>query len=111
MNTAFLYLRSLPLENGERHGFVVMTAKTPYLVRVRVVGREAVTTPAAGRQPAIALDLGLEKIDTATGALKPHKLFKGARAWLGDDADRLLLRVESQIFIGRVTLELERLTH
>ncbi len=111
MNTAFLVLRSLPLENGERHTFVVMTAKSPYLARVRVIGRETVTTPATGRQPAIALELGLEKIDTATGALRPHKFFKGARVWLGDDADRMLLRAESQIFIGRVSMELERVTH
>ena len=100
MNTAFLHLRSLPLENGERHAFVVMTAKSPYLARVRVVGRETVTTAATGKQPAIALELGLEKIDTTTGVLKPHKFFKSARVWLGDDADRMLLRAESQIFIG-----------
>ena len=110
INTAFLYLRSLPLENGETHSLVVMTAKSPYLARVRVVGREPVTTLLAGRQPAIALDLDLEKIDIGTGTLKPHKYFHGARVWLGDDADRLLLRAESQIFIGRVSMELERLT-
>lgn len=110
INTAFLYLRSLPLESGETHRLVVMTAKSPYLARVRVIGREPVTTLLAGRQPAIALDLDLEKIDTGTGGLKPHKYFRGARVWLGDDADRLLLRAESQIFIGRVSMELERVT-
>lgn len=110
MNTTFLFLRSLPLADGDQRTLVVMTAKSPYLLRVRVVGREPVTTAATGRQPAIVLDVGLNKIDSKTGTLKPHKLFKSARVWLGDDADRMLLRVDSQIFIGRVSMELERLT-
>ena len=113
MAGTFLYLRSLPLVDAARHAFVGGSAKSPYLAHVRVVGREPVTTPAAagGRQAAIALDLGLEKIDAETGALRPHKFFRAARVWLSDDADRLLLRAESHLFLGQVALELERASH
>lgn len=112
MTTAFLYLRSQPLEKDEPHVFVIMSAKTPYLARVRVVGREPIAVNAAvgHPQPAIELDVGLQKIDRE-GRLKPHKFFKSARVWLSDDADRVILRAESQIFIGRVSMELEKFGH
>lgn len=109
MNTAFLYLRSLPLLDGERHSFVVMTPKSPYLASVRVL-RHGPVQVRAGRFPAVELELGLEKVDR-DGRLKKHKLFKTARVWLSEDADRLPLKAEAQIFIGNVSMELEGLTH
>jgi hypothetical protein len=39
--------------------------------------------------------------------LEPHKKFKRASVWISDDADRLLLRIEASIFVGKVFAELQ----
>jgi hypothetical protein len=108
MQTAFLYLRSQPLANGDSHTLVVMNATNPYLATVKVVGRETVKT-SAGRFPAMKCSLALNKIDNA-GQIKPHKSFKGAHIWVADNDDRTLLKIEAQVFIGSVMLELEKLS-
>jgi len=39
--------------------------------------------------------------------LDQHKKFKRAFAWFSDDSDRLLLKVESEITIGKVWMDLK----
>jgi hypothetical protein len=39
--------------------------------------------------------------------LEPHRKFHRATIWVSDDADRLLLRIEAQIFVGTVWAELQ----
>ena len=39
--------------------------------------------------------------------LKEYKLFKSGRGWLSDDANRIPLRIEADIFIGYVFADLE----
>ena len=63
----------------------------------------------AGEFPAIECSVALEKINKY-GELEPRKGFKSAHAWLSDDADRLLIKVEAQVFVGSVTLELEKVS-
>ena len=106
MHSALLYFRSLPLANGDQKTFPIVAANTPYLVTLTVTGHERVKTR-AGEYPAIVCSLALEKINKH-GALEAHKGFKSARAWLSDDADRLLLKIEAQVFVGSVNLELEK---
>ncbi len=108
MVTSFFYLRSQPLANGERHTVALMSAKNPYLAAVQVIGRGETQTR-AGKFPAIELELTLQKIDK-DGRLRAFKRFKGARVWISDNADRLLLKAETRVFIGHVTLELEQIT-
>jgi hypothetical protein len=38
--------------------------------------------------------------------LVPHGKFKRATAWISDDSDRLPLRMNAQIFVGSVWVEL-----
>ena len=80
MHSALLYLRSLPLTDGDEKTFPVMASNTPYLVTVKVLDHERI------------------------------KSFKSARAWISDDTDRLLLKVETEVFVGSVNLELEKVT-
>ena len=40
--------------------------------------------------------------------LEPHGKFKHATGWLSDDADRLPLRMNAQIFVGSVWVELQK---
>ena len=108
MNSALLYMRSLPMNTGDERTVVLMTATVPYLATIKVIGRSRVRV-AAGEFPAIECSLALEKINK-NGELEPRKGFKSAHAWLSDDADRLLIKAEAQVFIGSVTLELEKVS-
>ena len=48
---------------------------------------------------AIKADLKLTAVK-GDFTLKPHSKFKRATAWLSDDQDRLLLKVEAEVFVG-----------
>ena len=60
----------------------------------------------AGTYNAIKLDLQLKRINKHL-ELEPHRKFRRATIWVSDDADRLLLRIEAQIFVGTVFAELQ----
>ena len=108
MHAAVLFLRSLPLTAGDTRSLIVMTGGAPYLATIKVVGRGSVSVP-AGEFPAIELELALRRINKH-GELEPHKGFKSAHAWLSDDANRLLVKIDAQVFVGAVSLELEKVT-
>jgi hypothetical protein len=106
LQTALLYIRSQSLETGKVYSLVVYPGTTPYLATITVMGRERIKVR-AGSYPAIKVDLRLEKI-TKEMTLLPHGKFKRATAWISDDADRLPLRMNAQIFVGSVWVELAR---
>ena len=108
IHSALLHIRSLPLAAGDEKTFIVMSATTPYLATIKVLGRERVKV-AAGEFPAIVCSVALQKINKR-GELEAYKSLKEARAWIGDDADRVMLKVETQIFIGTVEMELEKIS-
>ncbi len=105
MTTALLWVRSQPLRDGDIESIVVWASNAPYLATIKVIGRETLRIDGQ-KQKAIKLDLGLKGIDKKM-RLKEHKLFKGGRGWLSDDANRVPLRMEADIFIGYVFAELE----
>lgn len=105
LNSALLYLRTQPLTDGSSHRIVVYPSTSAYLCKIAVLRRERVTVP-TGSYEAIKLDLQLNKIGKKRELL-PHKKFRKATVWLSDDADRLILRIEAQIFIGKVYAELQ----
>ena len=104
LQSAMLYLRSQPLQERNVQRIVAYSATAPYLATVTVLGRERVTVP-AGTYNAIKVDLQLNRIKD--GQLQPHRKFRRATAWLSDDADRVLLKMEAQVFIGSVVCELQ----
>lgn len=103
--SALLYIRSQPLQDGSSIRLPVYPATAAYLTKVTVSGHENVKV-AAGSYSAIKLDLQLNKIGK-NNELEAHKKFKRATIWISDDPDRLLLRVEAEIFVGSVFAELE----
>ena len=103
--SALLYLKSQPLQDRSIQRIVVYPATSAYLATVTVLGRERLTGP-SGTYNAIKLDLQLSKIGKDR-ELEPHRKFRGATVWLSDDADRLLLRIQAQIFVGTVFAELQ----
>ena len=105
LHSALHWVRSQRLLPGDEYKFVVYPASTPYLAEVDVVERQKIKV--AGRNwNAIKLDLKLWHIkDDLT--LEPHSKFKKASVWTSDDANRVLLKIEAEIFVGSVWAELE----
>lgn len=105
LHSAALYLRSQPLKDRSVYRIVVYPATNAYLATLSVVGREKISLH-AGTYSAIKLDLKLKRIGKHF-ELEPHKKFRRASIWVSDDAERLLLRIEAQIFVGTVFAELQ----
>jgi len=105
LHSAALYLRSQPLKDRSVYRIVVYPATNAYLATLTVVGREKIFLH-AGTYSAIKLDLKLKRIGKHF-ELEPHKKFRRASIWVSDDAERLLLRIEAQIFVGTVFAELQ----
>jgi hypothetical protein len=103
--SAMLYLRSQPLKDGSVYRIVAYPATNAYLATVTVTGREKISVH-TGSYNAIKLDLQLKRIGKHL-QLEPHRKFRRATIWVSDDADRLLLRIEAQVFVGTVFAELQ----
>ena len=103
--SALLYLRSQPLQDRNVQRIVVYPATSAYLATVTVLGRERLAGP-TGAYNAIKLDLQLNKVGK-NRELEPHRKFRRATVWLSDDADRLLLKIQAQVFVGTVFVELQ----
>ena len=105
LETALLWLRSQPLNDGEREVMVVYANNAAYLATIKVVGRERIRIGQTDRN-AIKVEFNFKTIDSHLN-LKTYKRFKSGRGWLSDDEYRLPLRVEADIFIGYVFAEIE----
>lgn len=105
LHSAALYLRSQPLKQGSGYRLAVYPATNAYLAIIKVTGREKISVR-AGTYNAIKLDLHLKRIGKHL-ELEPHKKFRGATIWVSDDAERLVLRIDAQVFVGTVFAELE----
>ena len=103
--SAMLYLRSQPLKDRSAYRVVAYPATNAYLATVTVVGREKISVH-AGSYSAIKLDLQLKRIGKHR-QLEPHRKFRRATIWVSDDAERLLLRIEAQVFVGTVFAEVQ----
>ena len=105
LHSAALYLRSQPLKQGSVYRLPVYPATNAYLAIIKVTGRDTISVR-SGTYNAIKLDLRLKRIGKHL-ELEPHKKFRRAAIWVSDDAERLILRVEAQIFVGTVFAELQ----
>jgi hypothetical protein len=105
LHSAMLYLRSQPLKDRSVQRIVVYPATTAYLATITVLGREKISVH-AGTYNAIKIDLQLNKLGKNL-ELEPHRKFRRANVWISDDADRVILRIEAQIFVGTVFAELQ----
>jgi Protein of unknown function (DUF3108) len=103
--SAMLYVRSQPLRDRSIYRVVAYPATNAYLAIITVKGREKIGLH-AGSYNAIKLDLQLKRIGKHL-ELEPHRKFRRGTIWVSDDAQRLLLRIEAQVFVGTVFAELE----
>jgi hypothetical protein len=109
---AMLFVRSQQLRNGDQLRLTVFPDQNPYLVDLTVAGRDTLTI-LGKKTPAIRFTLRIRTIETRgpnTGRLAPHGKFRSGRVWMSDDARRLPLRAEVDVFIGSVFAELSTLT-
>ncbi|MCU0750619.1 MAG: DUF3108 domain-containing protein [Akkermansiaceae bacterium] len=96
--SAMLHIRSQKLAEGDRITLVVHPFDKPYLLRVKVLGREN----HLGRAT-IRLKVGMRKINPLTMELMPYKKLKSdAILWLSDDKDRIPVEFRAAVFIGDV---------
>jgi hypothetical protein len=105
LHSAALYLRSQPLKQGSVYRLAVYPASNAYLAIIKVMGREKISVH-AGSFNAIKLDLHLKRVGKHL-ELEPHKKFRRATIWVSDDSERLILRIQAQIFVGTVFAELQ----
>jgi hypothetical protein len=105
LQSVFVYLRSQPLRDHSVYRMAVYPANSAYVATVTVLGREHLRVR-PGNYNAIKMNLNLQRVNKKN-ELEPHRKFKRATIWLSDDNDRVILRIESQIFVGTVTAELQ----
>jgi hypothetical protein len=105
LHSAMLFLRSQPLRDRSVHRLVVYPATSAYVTTITVLGREKISIR-AGTYNAIKFDLQLSRLGKNL-ELEPHRKFRRANIWISDDADRMILRIEAQIFVGTVFAELQ----
>ncbi len=94
--SGLLQIRSMPLKNGDSVVMPFHPVATPYLSRIKVIGREQHMGRAC-----IKLDIGLEKIDNDL-SLKHYKKLKTASVWLSDDKWRVPIEIRAKVFVGSV---------
>lgn len=100
--SSVLYIRSLALKTGDETVLVTHPFASPYLARIKVLGREVHN----GRN-CIKLDLQLQKINSTTGKLMAYKKMKKAVMWISDDKERLPIEFRVDAFIGDVRAVLD----
>ncbi len=106
LHSAFHFIRSQPLQIGDSCKLVVYPTTSPYLAQVTVTARQRMRI-GAQTYPALKVDLKLWRISDKL-VLEKHDKFKRATAWLSDDENRLLLRLESDLFVGSVWGEMDK---
>jgi len=109
--SGMLFMRSLPLKDGDRVGLIAFPGDSPFLCEVQVEKRE--TVQVAG-QPvkAIKMTFQLQRIDMSHGnQLVAHGKFRSGAVWVSDDENRIPVRAEVQIFVGYVYGELVSVTY
>jgi hypothetical protein len=95
--SAIQYIRRQSLKNGEKLYLCLHPFNSAMFSEITVLGREKHNGRAC-----IKLDVKLQKIDKDTMHLKSYKKLKKATLWISDDADRIMVELRSEVFIGDV---------
>lgn len=98
--SGLLQIRSMPLKNSETIVMPFHPVASPYLARVKVLGREI----HMGRK-AIKMSVSMEKIDESL-KLKEYKKLKSATLWISDDEWRIPLEIRAKIYVGSIRITL-----
>ncbi|MDG1072602.1 MAG: DUF3108 domain-containing protein [Akkermansiaceae bacterium] len=97
-----LQVRSMSLKNGDTVVMPFHPVATPYLCKLRVLGREI----HHGRK-CIKMSIALQKIDDDM-SLKHYKKLKSATLWISDDTWRIPVEIRAKVFVGDVRVLLTK---
>lgn len=100
-----LFVRGLPLANGESVTRVVQPWDKPYLTTFEVLGRENLEVEGKSK-PCIKLAVKIRKIDRDSLTLSSYKKMKTATIWVSDDEERLPVEMRAEIFVGFMSCRL-----
>jgi hypothetical protein len=104
-----LFIRSQLLSEGECVRLTMFPGGAPFFVEIESRGVERIDLAESPRD-AIRLDLKIQRVNTKkSNSLEPHSKFRSGKIWLSNDADRIPLRAEVDIFIGYVFAEITNL--
>ncbi|MEO6052547.1 MAG: DUF3108 domain-containing protein [Chthoniobacterales bacterium] len=109
MTSSMLFVRSQPMKVGDNIVFTGFPGDSAYLARVHVVSRETIPLNGVDKK-VFRLTIDINKINLQganKGALQPHSKFRRGTIWITDDADRMPVRAEVDIFVGYVYGQLE----
>ena len=102
-----LFIRSQNLVPGAFVSTIIFPGDCPFLVEIKDVGACKINVAGATRD-AIKLDIHIQRINLKLGAqLERYEKFQNGTIWLSNDADRIPLRVEINIFVGYIFAELQ----
>ncbi len=102
-----LFIRSQNLVPGAFVSTIIFPGDCPFFVEIKSVGTCQIHVAGATRD-AIKLDIHLRRINLKkVEQLERYGKFQNGTIWLSNDADRIPLRVEINIFVGYVFAELE----
>lgn len=108
--SGMLFIRSQSLRPGESVSTIIFPGDSPFLVEMKSLGIERITMAGAARD-AIKLDIRIHRVNLKMDdRLEEHGKFRSGTVWLSNDADRVPLRAEVDIFIGYVFAELDSIT-
>ena len=108
MFCTLFFLRSERLAPGDAYSLAVYPGTSPYLVTARVTGKDVLDLH-AGKFNAVKVDVRLWKI-TRDFRIEPHSKCKHAVVWVSDDADRLPLKAQADVFVGSIWGELQKVS-
>jgi len=102
--SSILYLRSQPLNKGQKISLITATFNKPYLAEITVLCREIKTIKRVNYQ-AIKLDARISKIH-ANMTIEPYTKIEKATIWVSDDEYRLPLEFQGDIFVGYISAQM-----
>ena len=101
-----LFIRSQPLACGDTVRLLIYPGGSSFFVEIQSAGPRTIYL-AAGPREALQLDLNIQRVNHKKDhTLEPHSKFRSGKIWISNDAERVPLRAEVDIFIGYVFAEI-----
>ena len=101
--SAAFYAKSVPMEVGSVLEIDVFNGRNRFVITFNVVGKE--TVEVGDREvEAFKIEPKVKKLTDTEG----EKKFRSATLWISADDKREVLKMESEVFVGSVSAELEK---
>ena len=101
-----LFIRSQPLSPGDTVRLLIYPGGSSFFVEIHSSGPRTIHLEDGPRE-ALQLDLNIQRVNHKKDhTLEPHSKFRSGKIWISNDAERIPLRAEVDIFIGYVFAEI-----